>query len=60
MVQFHTNQFSWQFTYRQKDPVYLPKGTRVEVLGKFDNSANKAGNPISDCSRFRRRSERMT
>jgi len=40
-------QFNWQFTYRQKDPVYLPKGTRIEVLGKFDNSVNKAGNPDS-------------
>ena len=38
-------QFNWQFTYREKEPVYLPKGTRIEVLAKFDNSINKAGNP---------------
>jgi hypothetical protein len=38
-------QFNWQFTYREKDPVYLPKGTRIEVLAHFDNSVNKAGNP---------------
>lgn len=38
-------EFNWQFTYREKDPVYLPKGTRIEVLAHFDNSANKAGNP---------------
>lgn len=38
-------QFNWQFTYRAKDPIYLPKGTRIEVLAEFDNSANKAGNP---------------
>lgn len=38
-------QFNWQFTYREKDPVYLPKGTRIEVLARFDNSVNKAGNP---------------
>ena len=38
-------EFNWQFTYRAKDPVYLPKGTRIEVRGHFDNSANKRGNP---------------
>ncbi len=38
-------QFNWQFTYREKDPVYLPKGTRIEVLARFDNSVNKPGNP---------------
>jgi hypothetical protein len=37
--------FNWQFTYRAKDPIYLPKGTRIEVHGHFDNSANKPGNP---------------
>jgi mono/diheme cytochrome c family protein len=37
--------FNWQFTYRAKDPIYLPAGTRIEVLATFDNSANKAGNP---------------
>lgn len=38
-------QFNWQFTYREKDPVFLPKGTRIEVLARFDNSVNKPGNP---------------
>ncbi len=38
-------EFNWQFTYHPKDPIYLPKGTRIEVHGHFDNSANKAGNP---------------
>jgi mono/diheme cytochrome c family protein len=37
--------FNWQFTYRAQDPIYLPAGTRIEVLAKFDNSANKASNP---------------
>ena len=40
-------EFNWQFTYRAADPMYLPKGTRIEVLAKFDNSANKPGNPDS-------------
>ncbi|HEX4163855.1 MAG TPA: cytochrome c [Bryobacteraceae bacterium] len=38
-------EFNWQFTYRAKDPIYLPSGSRIEILAKFDNSANKAGNP---------------
>ncbi len=38
-------QFNWQFTYRAKEPIYLPGGTRIEVRAKFDNSANKPGNP---------------
>lgn len=38
-------EFNWQFTYRAKDPIYLPSGTRIEVRAKFDNSANKRGNP---------------
>jgi len=38
-------QFNWQFTYRAKEPIYLPAGTRIEVKAKFDNSANKPGNP---------------
>lgn len=38
-------QFNWQFTYRAKNPIYLPAGTRIEVRAKFDNSINKPGNP---------------
>jgi hypothetical protein len=40
-------QFNWQFTYRAKEPIHLPSGTRIEVRAKFDNSSNKAGNPDS-------------
>ena len=25
--------------------MYLPKGTRIEVLARFDNSVNRPGNP---------------
>jgi mono/diheme cytochrome c family protein len=38
-------QFNWQFTYRAKEPIYVPSGTRIEVKAKFDNSPNHAGNP---------------
>jgi hypothetical protein len=38
-------QFDWQQTYYFKQPVALPKGTRVEVIAYFDNSENNAKNP---------------
>jgi hypothetical protein len=38
-------EFNWQFTYRAKEPIYLPSGTRIEVRARFDNSVNKPGNP---------------
>ncbi len=39
--------FNWQITYRAEDPIYLPKGTRIEVLATFDNSQNNPTNPDS-------------
>lgn len=38
-------EFNWQFTYRAKEPMLIPAGTRIEVRAKFDNSVNKPGNP---------------
>jgi len=37
--------FNWQITYRAEDPILLPKGTRIEILATFDNSANNPTNP---------------
>ncbi len=37
--------FNWQITYRAEDPIFLPKGTRIEVLATFDNSPNNPTNP---------------
>ena len=36
--------FQWQPSYRFKEPLTLPRGTKVTVEGYFDNSTNK---PIS-------------
>ncbi|MFY9611030.1 MAG: cytochrome c [Blastocatellia bacterium] len=38
-------QFDWQQTYYFKQPIALPKGTRVEVIAYFDNSDNNPKNP---------------
>ena len=37
--------FNWQGQYRYKEPVKLPKGTRVELEYTYDNSAANIRNP---------------
>jgi mono/diheme cytochrome c family protein len=37
--------FNWQITYELAEPKVLPKGTRLEVIAHFDNSANNKFNP---------------
>ena len=37
--------FNWQIRYELRNPCELPAGSRVEVSGWFDNSANNPANP---------------
>lgn len=37
--------FSWQTVYYLKQPLAIPKGTRIMVTGYFDNSAKNKYNP---------------
>jgi hypothetical protein len=37
--------FNWQITYRAATPIFIPKGTRLKIDARFDNSANRRGNP---------------
>jgi hypothetical protein len=37
--------FSWQTVYYLKNPVAIPKGTRLVVTAHFDNSAKNKYNP---------------
>ncbi len=37
--------FRWQDVYRFRDPVFLPRGTRVTMRFTYDNSANNPRNP---------------
>lgn len=37
--------FNWQTEYKLRKPVYLEKGTRMEITAHFDNSANNPANP---------------
>jgi thiol-disulfide isomerase/thioredoxin len=37
--------FNWQFTYAFKEPVRLPRGSKVHIEAMYDNSANNPNNP---------------
>lgn len=37
--------FNWQETYRYKEPLQLPKGTRLDLLAYFDNSEKNPRQP---------------
>jgi hypothetical protein len=37
--------FNWQLGYELKQPITLPKGTRIDCLAHFDNSPNNKYNP---------------
>ena len=37
--------FNWQTLYKLKNPVAIPKGSRIQVSAVFDNSANNKLNP---------------
>ena len=42
---FSHYDFNWQEAYVFGDPMVLPRGTRLEVIGHFDNSADNPNNP---------------
>ena len=37
--------FNWQLLYQFKEPMFLPKGTRLDCVAHFDNSARNKYNP---------------
>lgn len=37
--------FNWQLFYYPKDRVALPRGTRIDILAHYDNSAENRSNP---------------
>ena len=37
--------FNWQLAYEFKEPMALPKGTRIDCVAHFDNSPNNKFNP---------------
>jgi hypothetical protein len=45
--------FSWQDRYQYKQPIPLPKGTRIDVQITYDNSAENPHNPSSPPKRVK-------
>lgn len=37
--------FNWQITYHAAEPIFIPKGTRLKIDARFDNSKNNPLNP---------------
>jgi hypothetical protein len=47
MVLIKDWDYRWQDTYIYKQPVSLPKGTKLEMVAYFDNTTNNPLNPHS-------------
>jgi hypothetical protein len=37
--------FNWQWLYKLKEPVFVPKGSRIRVDGVYDNTYQNPLNP---------------
>ncbi len=45
VLQVPRYDFNWQLLYQFKNPLFLPKGTRLDCVAHFDNSAKNKYNP---------------
>ncbi len=45
LIRIDAWNFNWQGTYDLIDPIPLPKGTKIDMLAHFDNSAANPANP---------------
>ncbi|HXI93432.1 MAG TPA: cytochrome c [Blastocatellia bacterium] len=45
VLQVPKYDFNWQLLYQFKDPLFLPKGARLDCVAHFDNSARNKYNP---------------
>lgn len=45
LVRVPKYDFNWQISYEFDQPLALPKGTRIECVAHYDNSANNKFNP---------------
>ncbi len=45
ILQVPKYDFNWQLLYRFKEPLLLPKGSRLDCLAHFDNSSRNKYNP---------------
>lgn len=45
LVKLRRWDFNWQESYQYREPVMLPKGTRLDLVAHFDNSSSNLANP---------------
>ena len=45
VLQVSKYDFNWQLLYQFKEPLFLPKGARLDCVAHFDNSARNKYNP---------------
>ena len=45
LINIANYSYAWQLTYDLEEPIFLPKGTKITSVGRFDNSAQNPANP---------------
>jgi peroxiredoxin len=45
LIRLQRWDFNWQEGYQYREPVSLPKGTRLDLVAHYDNSADNPSNP---------------
>jgi hypothetical protein len=45
VLQVSKYDFNWQLLYQFREPLFLPKGARLDCVAHFDNSARNKYNP---------------
>ncbi len=45
LIEIKNWECNWQMAYRYKEPVHIPKGTRISVLAHYDNTTSNPNQP---------------
>lgn len=45
LIRIRNWEFNWQMKYAYKEPVLLPKGTRINLVARYDNTASNPNQP---------------
>ncbi|MGV3720953.1 MAG: hypothetical protein ACO1SX_08580, partial [Actinomycetota bacterium] len=53
MVWIKDWDYRWQDSYRYKEPLFLPQGTKIEIVAYYDNSSANPRNPSNPPKRVR-------
>jgi peroxiredoxin len=53
MVWIKDWDYRWQDSYRYKEPLFLPKGTKIEIVAYYDNTSANPRNPSNPPKRVR-------